>query len=232
MQGRPPQANDFLGLIKFFRNEEYLDKLIAGRMHCQTPETYRLSKMEGVSDRAESCMYSWRPTRGDVLKEVVINRHAIPSQDVVAITIHNGEPDESWLHCWFSLRMPGDLESLEALKADLQRMKAHFGRHYAFILNTNVRPFLSLLKDVSCKTVWASEVTYSEDVTQWGLNCKSPAYGYQREYRFGFGACAVSETEPYVFDHPDGFAYLILKSPEFVMSSNLDGAVLLNLGAI
>ena len=232
MQERTAQANDFLGLIKFFRNEEFLDKLIAGRMHCQTPETYRLSKMEGVSDRAESCVHSWRPTRGDSINEVVINGHAIPAQDVAAITIHNGEPEESWLHCWFSLRMPGDSESVESLNSDLKRMKEHFGGHYAFIINKDLRPFLSLLQDVSSKRVWAGEVAYTEDVTQWGLSCKSPAYAYQREYRFGFGACRISAVEPYIFDHPDGFAHLILKNPEFVMKNDQDGSVLLDLGAV
>ncbi len=97
MQGqlRKPQANEFLGLIKFFRNEEFLDKLIAGRMHCQTPETYRLSNMEGVSDRAESCVESWRPARGGSAFEVTINNHVLPFEDIAALTIHNGEPFES-----------------------------------------------------------------------------------------------------------------------------------------
>lgn len=231
MQGRQPQADDFLGLIKFFRNEDFLDKLIAGCMHCQTPETYRLSKLEGVSDRAESCVESWRQARGDEF-EVAINGLKIPAQDVVALTIHNGEAHESWLHCWFSLRMPGDKQALDSLVRDLRRMKENFGQHYAFILNKDVRPFLALLQDVSTKPTWAQEVEYTSDVTCWGGSCKSAVYSYQHEYRFGFGACSTNETEPYVFHHPDGFGHLIHKSPEFVMTDSRDGSVWLDLGAL
>lgn len=231
MQERPPAANEFLGLIKFFRNEDYLDKLIAGCVHCQTPETYRLSKLEGVSDRAESCLESWRPARGDAF-ELQINEHKISSEDVAGLTIHNGAASESWLHCWFSLRLPGDAEAMELLRQDLRRMKEHFGQSYAFILNKDVRTFLALLKDVSSKPVWACEVEYTADVTRWGATCKSPVYAYQREYRIGFGLCSVSETEPYVFNHPDGFGHLIHRSPEFVMTDNRNGSVWLDLAAL
>lgn len=234
MQGqlRKPQANEFLGLIKFFRNEEFMDKLIAGRMHCQTPETYRLSKMEGVSDRAESCVESWRPARGDSAFEVTINDHVLPFEDILALTIHNGEPFESWLHCWFCLRLPEDAEALESLVNDIRRMKKHFGSHYALIVNKDVKPFLRMLQDVSGKTVWAKEVDYTEDVTHWDVSCKSQVYAYQREFRFGFGECRVGETEPYVFDHPDGFAHLIHKSPELIIKNNQDGSMYLDFGAL
>lgn len=206
MQGRHPEADDFLGLIKFFRKEEFLDKLIAGCMHCQTPETYRLSELEGVSDRAESCVVSLRQARGDTF-DVDINGLKLPEQDVVALNIHNGEAHESWLHCWFSLRMPGDAPAVDTLLRDIRRMKEHFGRHYAFMLNKNVRPFLALLQSASSKPVWAQEVEYTSDVTRWGRNCKSSTYSYQREYRFGFGTCSTSEIEPYVFHHSEGFGH-------------------------
>ena len=89
-----------------------------------------------------------------------------------------------------------------------------------------------MLQDVSTRPIWAREVTYTDDVTLWGLDCKSTAYAYQREYRFGFGTCSVSETEPHVFDHPDGFGRLIYKNADFVMRCNEDGSVLLDLMAI
>ena len=106
-----------------------------------------------------------------------------------------------------ALRLPEDAEALESLINDIRRMKEHFGSHYALIVNKNMKPFLRMLQDVSGETVWAKEVDYTEDVTHWDVSCKSQVYAYQREFRFGFGECGVSETEPYVFDHPDGFAH-------------------------
>ncbi len=103
---------------------------------------------------------------------------------------------------------------------------------YALIINKDVKPFLRMLQDVSGKTVWAKEVNYTEDVTYWGVSCKSQAYAYQREFRFGFGECGVSETEPYVFDHPDDFAHLIHKSPELIIKNDQDGSMHLDLGAL
>lgn len=226
------EANAFLGLIKFFRNEDFLDKLIAGVMHCQTPESYRLSKLEGVSDPAESCVFSWRPTRGDKAAGFVINGKNFAPEDLLRLTIHNGKPMESWLHCWFCLRAPADADALEDLKQDLRRMKEHFGKHYAVLANTDVRPFIAMLQDVSGKRLWAQEVEYTEDVTRWNLSCKSTAYAYQREYRFGFGECVTGDTDPYVFTHPDGFAHLIRKNPSLIFHRSEDDAVLFDLGAL
>jgi hypothetical protein len=59
------EKNQFLGLVKFFRNEDYLDSLISGTFHCTPPEVYRLDKQEGVSDKSESCAFSYRKDRGD-----------------------------------------------------------------------------------------------------------------------------------------------------------------------
>lgn len=226
------EANAFLGLIKFFRNEEYLDKLIGGMMHCQTPESFRLSNLEGVSDPAESCLFSWRPARGDTATEFDFNGKKLNPDEVLRLTIHNGKPMESWLHCWFCLRVPEDTEALEGLKRDLRLMKEQFGRHYAFLANTDVRPFIAMLQDAAGKKVWAQEVEYTEDVTRWDLSCKSATYAYQREYRFGFGKCELGETEPYVFTHPDGFAALIRKSPEVTLRHQADDTVLLDLKAL
>lgn len=48
----------------------------------------------------------------------------------------------------------------------------------------------------------------------------------------GVGACSTSETEPFVFHHPDGFGNLIYKSPELTMNDNRDGGVWFDLGTL
>jgi hypothetical protein len=46
-----------------------------------------------------------RPARGDSTVEVTINDQLLPVEGIVALTLHNGEPSESWLHCWFCLKL-------------------------------------------------------------------------------------------------------------------------------
>lgn len=53
---------EFIGLIKFFREEKKLDALINGCFYCNTPEFYRNSGYEGVSDKFESCFFPITPS--------------------------------------------------------------------------------------------------------------------------------------------------------------------------
>ncbi|MBH3441813.1 hypothetical protein [Pseudomonas luteola] len=225
------QPNHFLGLIKFFRSEEYLNQLIAGKMHCQTPETYRLHKDEGVSDKVESCLHSWRKARGDAEVYVEIDGIQIDPKDLVGFTLHRSDSIESWLHCWFSLRLPADNDAMEQLKADLRKMKEYFGRDYVFILNKDVLPFISLLKEASNENLWCGEVSYSDNSMEWNERCKSTAYSYQHEYRFGFGQCDTNEIEPYVFFYPQGFSHLMHKNLDFKLAGD-DGTIFFDLRAI
>ena len=212
------KPNAFIGLVKFFRNESYLDMLISGTFHCQTPEIYRLHEQEGISDKFESCRFSYRKERDDPLISLTLN--GVEINDALAITIHNGDGGESWLNCWLVLRVPANEEELESLNTDIDLMKKQFGEHYAYISPPDLEKVIEILKKNSEKPLTANQVLYHEDEDEWGIFCKSPTYAYQREYRFAFGECSPSETEAYCFQCPEGFQDLIYKNPQFELKSH------------
>lgn len=223
------EANKFLGLVKFFRDESFLDKLISGCLYCKTPENYRLDKLEGVSDKFESCQYSYRTARND--SPVTASLAGQELEGLLDITIHKGVDHDSWLHCWMSLRIPKDQKSLDELKADVKRLKSEFGSSYAFIPAGKLAEFVALLQRISDKELWCKEVIYSHDKGQWSSECKGVDYSYQREYRFGFGRCSPSETTPYIINHASGFHDFVLKNPELKLHSQDGKEIFFDLGA-
>jgi len=225
------QANDLLGLVKFFRSEEYLDKLIGGLIHCQTPECYRQSDLEGVSDKHESCSYAWRSERGDDPIKVLINGHEIV-EGLQALTVHNGVASDSWLSCWFMLQIPPDEEGLARLIDDIRRMKAEFGSSYAFLPAEQLQPFLNKVKTSASLSMWAGPVTYDDDHMLWSWQCKSRAYRYQREYRLGFGDCSVTELESHSFTCEGGLGDFLFKNPDLQIKHEQTGRVFFDLRAI
>ncbi len=211
------KPNAFLGLVKFFKEEAYLDKLIAGCFYCRTPESYRLEHLEGVSDKFESCAFSYRTERND--SPIVVTVNELKLEDVTGVTIHHGNDHDSWLHCWTSLRLPTDEKALESLKTDVKRMKQEFGMHYAYIPDSLLVSLVERLKKLSAQKLWCKEVTYSLDSNIWSSQCKSLSYSYQREFRFGFGECPISETIPYVLNRESGFGDIIFKNPDVTLKS-------------
>lgn len=222
------EANQFLGILKFFHNAEYMEKLLDGFMHCQPPEIFRLSAQEGQGDRNESCTMSWRRARNDADILITINGHTAAPEDVIAMTVQH-EGGDSWLSCWFTLRLPAEVSDLEKLKEDLTRMKREFGQHFIFIPAVHVREFIDRLKKASTIPVWAQEVIYEEDSGLWSSRCKSPAYGYQREYRAGFGQCEVHEIEPYTFQVDGGFRDIMFSDVSVQLTHQETGEVFLEL---
>lgn len=225
------EPNQFLGLLKFFNNEQYLDLLMSGLVHCQPPEVYRIHDQEGVGDRFESCIHSWRSSRNDPALQININGVEISPSDLKAFTVQQDGGD-SWLSCWFCLRLPEDDDALELLKEDLVRMKREFGGMYLFLPAYNTRAFLERIKAASEKPVWAQEVAYCDESVSWSSRCKSTAFRYQREYRFGFGQCSVNELEPYVFECSGGFSDLFYRCPEFQLCHQETNEVFLDLGGL
>lgn len=211
------EPNQFIGLVKFFRNESFLDSLLNGCFHCTPPEIYRLDKQEGVSDSAESCAYSYREERGD--SPVIMKFEGFDITDASAITIHNQIQKDAWMHCWFSLRAPKDQDDLEKLNHDVKKMKEQFGQHFAFIPAQNLRAMVSKLQELSEKPLSCGEVEYSDDKHKWGNLVKALGYSYQREYRFLFGECSTSEKDYYIFNNPDGFSDLIIKNADVKLQS-------------
>tara|TARA_Y100000780_G_C13525773_1_gene355676 strand:+ start:116 stop:688 length:573 start_codon:yes stop_codon:yes gene_type:complete len=142
------KENQSLGLIKFYRkeNEGFLDSLLSGFMHCQTPENYRMSNLEGVSDKRENCILSYRPVRGDKPIKLAINEHELNINDITSLTIQNNDQRDAWMQCWLSLRLPGSEEDLEKLKKDIILMKTHFVYCFAFLPSINLDEFIKRIK--------------------------------------------------------------------------------------
>ena len=224
------EANQFVGLVKFFRDENYLDKLISGCFYCKTPENYRLDNLEGVSDKYESCTYSYRTVRCD--EPITMHMAGFELEGLIEATIHKGEDFDSWLHCWMSLRVPKDELALSQLKDDVRRLKKEFGENYAFIPADKLAGFVSLLIVESEHKMWCNEVIYSLDRAQWSPECKALEYSYQREYRFGFGRCAVNETNTYILNCSSGFGEYIIKNQELKLSSDDGKRVWFDLQAV
>lgn len=197
------EKNMFLGLVKFFRNEDHLDELVKGNFHCQPPEKYRLDQQEGVSDKYESCCTSYRRSRND--PPIVLEIGGIKITDAVSVTIHNPQNGhDAWLQCWTSIRLPDNEAELNSLKEDISRMKREFGEHYALISPNNLKKLVEKITENSPLTPFlCNEVSYSDDRNEWGLFCKSTLYKYQREYRFSFGECNTHELQPQMFHIPD-----------------------------
>jgi len=197
---------------------EFLDKLIAGCLYCRTPESYRLDTLQGVADKSESCMFSYREGRSDPPGKLIVDGHEI--EGIESLTVHRGNGQESWLNCWTALRVPKDEAALEQLKVDIQRLKREFGEHYAFIPAGKIKPFINLLQKLSSHLFWCQEVLYSSDCNAWSSKCKALEYSYQREYRFSFGQCSDTEIDPYIIKCETGFSQFIMKEPDLKLVDN------------
>jgi hypothetical protein len=210
--------NLFLGILKFFQNEKYLDELISGVFRCTPPEIYRNNDEKGKSDKFESCFLSYRPERNDEPMILKVGDYEI--SDLLGLTIYNKNYTDSWMHCWFIFQLPKDEEALKLLNTEIQRMQQEFGNNYAFIPSANLKPFVNRLKKLSSKKMYCGSVKYSPEKHDWENLCKGLDFSYQREYRFLFGECSSSEKEPYVIEDPKGFGSLILKNPNLKLESN------------
>ncbi|RAR64281.1 MULTISPECIES: hypothetical protein [Halomonadaceae] len=204
----------FLGVIKFFRNEDFLDKMISGLFHCQPPELYRISGSEGVSDKFESCYYSYRRNRKDSSPHFAVNGIEFNTENINSLTTYNLPQKDSWLSCWMSLKAPESEDELLLLKKDIEKMKYFFGRYYVYITIDDMHKLVSRLKRVSEKEMRVGEVMYTNEKKKWGNFCKHINYSYQREYRFAFGQCETLETKPYEIVCAEGLQDLMYKNPE------------------
>lgn len=211
------KPNQFLGIIKFFRNEEFLDKLVNGCFHCTPPEVYRLDEQKGVSDKFESCGFSYRKSRSD--PEIILHINDRRITDHTSLTVHNAQNKDAWLHCWFTLRLPANEEGLAQLKSDIARMKDEFGHHFAFVPAPSINNLICRLQQVSLKSVSYGEVRYNSNNSEWGSLCKAIEYSYQREFRFLVGECNANETRFHEFNDPASFDGLILKNAEIKIKS-------------
>lgn len=212
------EEGQFFGLVKFFRNEKYLEQLLDGMFYCNTAEFYRQHDSEGVSDLHESCTHAYRSERGDAPIKLLIDGK--PLEGLVNATLRVAGLDDRWLHCWTCLRAPGDEDQLESLVNDLEQIRREFGVNYAYIRPDRVRPFIEHLQTLTEHPVVGYEVEYSEDSLKWSPLCKSEKYRYQREYRFMVGKCGALHTEPLIVESNTGFRDFIEKNVSLRISND------------
>lgn len=211
-----------IGLVKFFRNESFLDSLIEGGFHCNTPEKYRLDESAGIGDLHESCMHAYRASRGD--KPAVLKINGEELEGLTAVTTHMNKLKDMWLHCWFALDFPKNDEQLLALTKDLQRVRAEFGESFAFLPSAHLNEFTNRVASLQDGPFVRGRVSYSQDREDWSVGYKSVAYAYQREYRFGLGQCKHTSLEPLVLKYQNGFRDLLEKNPHIKISDKESNA--------
>ncbi|MGD9213071.1 MAG: hypothetical protein PVI90_19970 [Desulfobacteraceae bacterium] len=205
-----------IGIMKFFRDEEYLDSLISGTLYCNTPEFYRQSNAEGVSDKNESCLFSYRKKRGD--EKVIAEFNGKEIKNIKCFTAHNPDLKEAWLHCWMTFEIPETDQELECLENDIQRVRNEFGRHFAFIAYNEIVPFLNAVQSMTQLQVLARKVSYSKKAVDLSPTSKDISYSYQREFRFLIGQCETDQVEPLQLKYKDNFSKFLHKNPEIVLS--------------
>lgn len=202
---------NLVGLLKFFRSEEYLNQLVGGLLYCNTSEFYRLSREEGQSDPYESCVHAYRRNRGDAETRIEIN--GLPLPPLTAATMYGGDLKDTWTHCWFALDAPENEDELIPLTADLDRVRKEFGSQYVFLYAEHMAEFVQRAKSLYNEKLRHGRVIYSDDNEKWSVGCKSIGYSYQREYRFAFGQCDHMCIEPKQLICGLGFKDLLQKNP-------------------
>lgn len=213
-----------IGLIKFFSNKDYLDSLLKGYFHMTPPEKYRLDSREGIGDRVESCAASYRSSLNHELPFMLMKHPAFNYTVINGLentTVHNKGTNDAWLNCWFQLAVPNDIAKVEELIADIDRMKAEFGRDYVFINQGNISKLLERLNASSSHPVDGDIVRYVDNQSEWGTLCKSSSYAYQREFRFfsGEGVCQPHALEEYAFQVEGGLSDIILDNPSLTVQN-------------
>jgi hypothetical protein len=200
----------FVGLIKFFSNEEYLDQLISGIFYCNTPEYYRLCALEGVGDNNKCCMRSFRKERGDAAPKLTFGGHEISG--LTAVTMHVAGQGDMWLHCWTALEIVDDADRLRKLAKNLNKLRSEFGHQYVFLPKDKIKDFVLRLQSVTNLEIHHGKVSYSSNHQDWSVRCKSEKYLYQSEYRFVVGRCKHTSLEPLILKYESGFSDLLSKN--------------------
>jgi len=208
----------FCGLVKFFKNEEYLEDLLNGVFYLNTPEFYRHNNEAGVGDLHESCSHAYREKRGDCKPTFTVNGK--PIEGLINFTMRNTGMKDRWLHCWSILTQPNDEEALAKLVCDFTRLREEFGLNYAYIHPAKLGTFIDHLKGLVPMDVNTVQVNYCDNPLQWSPVGKSEKYSYQREFRFMVGTCPELSQEPKIFRSEGGFREFILKNPSFRIYDN------------
>lgn len=222
-----PNTKQLFGLLKFFKNQDHLRDLLDGKLYCNTPEYYRLSNEEGISDKNESAVHTYRKKRGDKNVRVIFGRYEL--EGLIDTTLQSGDLKDAWLHCWVSLELPNDVHQFALLAEDLNRIRKEFGTSYVYLPGGKIRPLIEIIKTITDKQVHSGMVKYSANTMLWNPVCKSIDYSYQREYRILVGQCDITSTQPLVPNYSPGFRHLLLKNHPFHLIEENSGRVCFHL---
>ncbi len=215
--------NGTVGFLKFFKDRGKLDSMLNGLFYCNTPEYYRTSGHEGVSDVNESCNHAYRRDRNDEPVKLTLN--GIELEELTALTIHNNGIKDKYLHCWFAIRIPQNNKELDALTSNIKRMRKEFGNNYAFIKRNNLIALVNRLKQYTTEKIDFGNIKYSDDKMEWSVVCKSHRYSYQQEFRFIIGDCNHTDTMPLKIECKIGFTDLIEVNQAIQILDNKTGHV-------
>lgn len=206
-----------LGLLKFFYSDERRSQFLNGLLYCNTPEFYRTKSREGMSDIFESCIYSYRKDRENSpfslelsLSKDFKRKLVLDKENTHRLTVKQTTDYDSWMHCWFELREPKNLDELNSQINNIQRLRHEFGQFLVFLPINNFDAFTHRLKKESEKPFIYNKVDYSSNPLKYNLFCKSEKYMYQQEFRFTFGNCSEKETDHKKFFIENGFRDLII----------------------
>jgi hypothetical protein len=217
----------FLGLVKFFKNDNYLDDLINGVFYCNTPEYYRLSDQEGVSDHNESCILSYRANRGDEQLRMTFGGVEVPG--ITSVTMYDENKYDMYLHCWSSIIFTLDDDKVLKLIKDLNRLRKEFGNNYVFIPYDKLKTFIERLKFLTNNNLQHGFIKYSNDDNERTVFCKSVKYSYQREYRFATGKCEHTDNAPLIIKDDIGFHNYMEKNISINIEETITGKFVFNL---
>lgn len=197
-----------IGYLKFFRDLEKLKSFENGLFYCNTPEFYRQSTDDGISDPHESCYHAYRKSRGDDAMKIQINGAEIDG--ITDSTTHLGGLKDRWLHCWFAFDIPESDDEFEAIYQRIEMMRKEFGENFAFLPSANIPKFVNRLRSATDINIEHGDVKYSKSKNEWSFACKSSEYSYQKEFRFVVGECGHLNTTPLKINVSEGFSDLIV----------------------
>ena len=204
-----------LAYLKFFRSEQYLDDLIAGKFFCNTPKYYRLNYEPGVGDGQEAVSYSGgndhltgvdlSASIGPVSVGAMLQATGLNPDNIKTLEIAKNVEgyEHGWLHCWFAIDKVGDASQLAQLLTNLKRVREEFGCNYASLNADGYTKLLRRFEERGIAPVRTARVSYSDSAFHNGIECKRLQYQYQQEFRFIFGQCDANEINPRIIELGD-----------------------------
>ncbi|QBC45075.1 hypothetical protein [Iodobacter fluviatilis] len=187
---QPQESREVAGLLKFFAKQEYLEDFLRGKLYCNTPQHYRDSYSDGVSDDFDACVAYFNPNKRSHLPPIAqIDGKLLDLSEVESLMVFTEDDmHDAHLQCWCALEKCAPTpENLNLLSRDLSRLQQESGGLYVFLPSRNIEAYRQQVESHCSEGFISNFVQYTEDWTRRGMFGKRVRYAYQREYRFAFG---------------------------------------------